>query len=199
MNNWMKMAVLAAPLAFGGAFAPTGAQAALVACGATGTVNLTPRVQTATNCQYLTPPDPSNVASLTNINAAGFFGFSDWVANSVGNTQLEPAGGQSGTWAIANWNPGAFDYMIVFKSGQGTNLIGFLFGESAGSGTWQTPFLSPPFTLSGQTLIRDVSHYTIVQRGGGTPDPVPVPVPAALALFGVALAGLGLALRRRGA
>ena len=195
MNNWMKAAIVAAPLAFGSAFAPTGAQAALVACGATGTVNLAPHVQTATDCQYLTPADPSNVASPTNINAAGFFGFSDWIANSVGNTQLEPTNGQSGTWTIANWNPGAFDYMIVFKSGQGTNLIGFLFGEGAGNGTWETPFREPPFEFPGGTVVRDVSHYTIVQRGGGTPTPVPGP--AALALFGVGLAGLGIALRRR--
>lgn len=192
MNNWMKVAIVAAPLAFGGAFAPTGAHAALVACGATGTVDLTPRVQTATDCQYLTPADPSNVASLTNINAAGFFGFSDWVLNG-GQEQVDANETLSGSWTIAGWDPATYDYMIVFKDGQGTNLTGFLFGESAGSGTWQTPFLNPPFSFAGAPNGREVSHYTIVQRGGGTP----IPTPAGLAIFGVALAGLGLALRRR--
>ena len=70
----------AAMLALG---AMTGtADAALVGCSPGDAVDLTGRVTSGGNvavsaCQYLTPPDPSNTASITNINAAGFFGFSD--------------------------------------------------------------------------------------------------------------------------
>jgi hypothetical protein len=176
------------------------AHAALVDCPDSFTDNPGAKVEddtglvsAASACQILTPADNSNVASVDNINDANFFDSSNWSANG-GNLQLDVAS-STGTWSIDAANFAAFDYMIVFKSGKGTNLTGFLLNELFASGVWSTPFTSPPFTFNGKVTSRDVSHYTIVQRPG-TP-PVDMPEPGILGLLGIGLAGYAAARRRR--
>jgi hypothetical protein len=203
--NWKTALFLGGMLVAGTAFTPT-AEAALVSCPAAWTVDGTARVQdgsalpgvqtAASACQYLTPADPSNVASISNINDAGFFGFSDWESN--GQTQLTGSAstGQSGTWSITNADFSLYDYIIVFKSGANTNLVSFLFNEEFTSGIWSTPFTDPPFNLPGNATSRDVSHLTVARRDAGT-TPVPVPEPASMALFGAGVAGLAMIRRRR--
>ena len=172
--------------------------AALLDCPTGFTSGVTAKVEdgagtatAASACQYLNPPDQSNVANLTNVNAAGFFGRSDWQSN--GQTQLGGAGsvGQSGTWSIADVDFAAFDYMIVFKDGSDTNLIAFAFNELFDSGTWSSPFQNPPFVNLTGGKTKDVSHLSIFRRGGEQQ----VSEPSMLVLLGLGLLMLGLVRR----
>jgi hypothetical protein len=170
------------------------AQAALVSCPTSYVTDPTSKVEDTTGlhtaasaCQYITPADNNYVASIANINSAGFFGHSDWTANA-GNLQVG-SGGATGTWSITAPNFALYDYMIVFKDGQDTNLIAFLFNELYTSGTWTTPFTSAVFDFGGGSATHDVSHYTIAQRLAGTRIPEPAPL-ALLGLGALALAGV---------
>lgn len=200
-----RAAVLAVTLlGFGSA-----AQAGRVSCPASFTTDGTAKVtdvsgtQTAaSDCEYLTPADSGNVASIGNINTARFFGFSDWTANS-GNVDVQTTNQLTGTWAISSPDFVAFDYIIVFKDGDDTNLVAFLFNEEFSRGLWSSPFTNELFLSLPDT--KDVSHYTIAQRtpDEGCPSNDPgcgeqqIPEPGALALLGIGLAGAGFFSRRR--
>lgn len=190
------------------------AQAALVSCPAAYTANGTAKVAAsgpgtltaASNCQYLTPADNNNVASIAHINSAGFFGTTNWQEN-VGNTQIDTPNQSTGTWSIANFNFASFDYIIVFKDGKDTNLVGFLLNESYSSGVWSTPFTAALTELQGLDKNKDVSHYTIARRASTQPPCIPtpgfpcgeqeVPEPGTLTLLGIGALGAAFLGRRR--
>ena len=151
----------------------------------------TPVLTAAGACQYLDPPDNKTVANEANVNAAGFFSTSAWMM--VGDkVDLPDGAGQTGTWAIAGADFAAFDYMIVFKDGKGTNLIAFLLNELFSSGGWSSPFENPPFVALGPGQTKDVSHYAIFASG----DAQRISEPGAIALFALGLLMLGFARRR---
>jgi hypothetical protein len=196
--KWRAHQGIGALALLAGAIAFSPAEAALNACPASFTTNPTAKVEDPTGtttaasaCQYVTPPDNSNVANATNINAAGFFGQTDWESN--GQNQID-ANSSTGTWTITNPDFVNYDYAIFFKDGDDTNLVGFLFNEQFTSGVWSTPFTEPPFDLSGGSTSHDVSHYTILRN---PTDPTSVPEPASLAILGSALLGAGFFARRR--
>ncbi len=139
-----------------------------------------------------------NTNPLT-VNAEQFFGFTDWVFGGKledGPTSdpnpLQVAGtgeGQSGSWSVnlPNALSQYSNIMMIFKSGNGTRLVGYLL--NATSGTWTSPFEEPPFNFPGNGP-RDVSHISFYYRGEGTPIPTPALLPG--------LIGIGLtALRKR--
>ena len=186
-----KLLGLALAVGFAGALFVSTADAALVDCPASFVTDPTAKVTSggstaAFACQYVTPSDPSNVANTTNVNNAGFFGINTWEA--TGALQVDQGGALSGTWSIPNVDFAAFDYIIVFKDGEGTNLVAFLLNESGSSGDWLTPFTDPPFDLPGASTAHGVSHLSIFRT---------VPEPGTLALLGAALIGLAILQRRR--
>jgi hypothetical protein len=155
-NKWVNASLVIGMLAFGSA-----AQAALVSCEANTPFNLLSKVEYTFDCQYLTPFDSGNVASISNINNAQFFGTNDWV--DIGKTEIS-GDGQSGTWSVPNSEPNKYDYIIVFKAGSGTNLVAFKLNLTVvSSGRWSSPFTNPPFATAGSGA-QDVSHYTIARR-----------------------------------
>ena len=179
------------------------AAATLVDCSGTSLGHIQGGGGTAANgCQYLSPPDNSNTATLANINSAagtGFFGFNDWTV-AVAKQDLADGAGASGSWSIPGYDPTA-TYMIVFKDGANTNLIGFTLISGISSGTWTSPFTDPPFDLCDAAVtdcsqVKDVSHFTIFKRGGDDP-PGDVSEPGTLGLLGLGLLGLAIMRRRR--
>jgi hypothetical protein len=171
------------------------AEAALVSCPASFVADGTAKVfnggsSAASACEYITPPDPSTVANETTVNAAGFFGFSDWMITAADQVDVNAS---SGSWMITAVDFAAFDYMITFKDGANTNLVSFLLNEMFSSGSWTTPFTEPPFSFPGAATSRDVSHYSIFKRGAGTP----VPEPLVVTLLGSGLLAIAAMGRRR--
>lgn len=188
------MALAAIGLSMG--FASPG-HAALISCPASFTADGTAKVMhsagtqsAASACQYMSPANNSTVANVATVNANAFFGHTDWIATVVSQAN---ANSLTGTWTIAGANFAAFDYMITFKSGAGTNLTSFLFNEEASNGTWSTPFTDPPFDLPGNSVSHEVSHYSIFARS----NPTQVAEPATALLLGAGLLGLGVIARRR--
>lgn len=131
------------------------------------------------------------------VNGEAFFNNTDWVfGGKIGeNTGYIGTGsGQSGIWGISSailssWD----DVMLIFKSGQGTTLVGYLLTDGVISGTWTSPFEEPPFNFPGNGP-KDVSHISVYYRGQNTP---PIDVPEPSLMLGLAFAGAGLVASRR--
>ena len=208
MRRFLNAPAMTTAIVATGAVLATPSHAALIACPASFTADGTAKVHdgsaaqltAAMACQYDDATDNNTVASIANINASGFFGVDTWEENP-GQLQVN-AEASSGLWAIADVDFDAYDYIIVFKDGQDTNLIAFLFNEEFSDGGWDTPFVNPPFPVGVEG--HEVSHYTIARfEDDGTgpgpgPGPEPVPEPGTLAVVGAALAGWWALRRRKG-
>jgi len=132
--------------------------------------------------------------SLTVNETPGFFGFTDWQFGGKDET-----GGQLGTWDIdahvtvdfADTSTLDSMWMLIFKDGAGTTLVGYLLEDDVYSGSWSTPFVNPPF-LNTSGAPKDVSHVSYYVRTGSSSD---LPEPGTLTLLPLGLIGIA-ALRR---
>jgi len=134
--------------------------------------------------------------TLTVNTDTGFFNINDWMFG--GKIGVDPGydgfgTGQSGAFDIIN-GAGAItetilNTLIVFKSGNGTTLVGYLTSDNVFD--WETPFSDPPFNVGND---KDVSHISVYFQKEGTNV---VPLPAALPLFVGGLGLMGLVSRRR--
>ena len=149
-------------------------------------------------CEYsdAASQDFLNTDPIT-VNAEAFFDMTNWEFL----TKNDSPGGDTGTFDFSTAVAGIVldtdevldGIMSIFKSGNGTTLVGYLLPASATSMTWTgNPFQDPPFNVS-----RAISHISIYYKTRDGDGFIPMPEPAALGLFGLGLVGLGLATRRR--
>lgn len=192
---------------------PTPTWASFTTCTGTN-YNIANRVSPTLNCTILNPLN-ANVNDSVNpppatytVNVEQFFNINNWlfdgkydnigpVSGTDNSTLLNFTGNnQSGTFTRTGAQS-LSDLMLVFKDGGSTNLVGYLIDLTTlgvGSGTYQSPFLEPPFDYPGNGP-RDVSHISVYYREGTRP-PQQIPEPGSLALAGLALIGFA-AVRRR--
>lgn len=133
------------------------------------------------------------------VNQAGFFGLTNWeFGGKIGeNSGYGGTGsGQSGTWNISNVIQNSWDdIMLVFKSGQGTNLVGYKVTDGVTSGNWSSPFEKAAFDFNGKGS-RDVSHISVYYTKGAKPPVTSVPEPGTIVALSL-VGGSILVSRRR--
>jgi hypothetical protein len=175
------------------------ADAAIVACGPTA-ANAVTAAGGPVPCEVSTvaTQDFLNSSPMTVNGDGGFFDQTDW--SFIGKD--DSPGKKSGSFDVTDYagyeTYGA--WMLIFKSGNGTFLTGYLLDETQWTGTWTTPIATT--NPAGKITLRDVSHITYYARGTAPVEPIPdpvtdVPAPASLALLGAGLIGMAAVRRRR--
>ena len=126
---------------------------------------------------------------LTVNEGNGFFSYTDWMfGGKIGNNSgyNGDAEGQSGKWNLSNviqnnWD----DIMLVFKSGNGTNLVGYQLADGVKSGTWDSPYK------------KDVSHISVYYREAKKPVKRKVPESSSILGLVVGATVVGSSLKRK--
>ncbi len=135
--------------------------------------------------QDFTQTDP-----LTVNEDGGFFGMDNWMfAGKIGEDEgYDGLGeGESGSYDFTDVYMPGHTYMLVFKSGAGTFLTGYKLNDGVTSGTWDSPFVEPPFSFPGNGP-KDVSHISVYKK--------PVPEPLTILGAGAAIS-FGTAFKRK--
>jgi hypothetical protein len=194
MKTLAAAAALALPAAAAQATPVQPDELTFISCVGTG-YDISTKAHEATDCTIATNVDQDFLETdpMTVNITPGFFDITDWVFLGKDET-----GGQSGSYDFSALlgtlvlDPGEVidQLMLVFKSGAGTTLVGYLVPD--GAGDWDTPFTEPPFSFPGND-DKDVSHISAYY----TTKTAVIPVPAAGLMLLGALGGLALARRRR--
>lgn len=182
------------------------ANAAVLACSGTG-YDISNRVQNSIGCTILGPLDGqvndsvNGAASTYTVNINNFFSFNTWKFDGKYQDGADSSslfnftgGGASGTYKFVGSNIYS-QLMLVFKDGQGTNLVGYLVNASSASKDYSTPFSDPPFDLPGNSTSHDISHISVYYQLGDPPVPPTgkTPEPGTIAILGLGLLSLGFA------
>ena len=181
-------AIAAGALVAGGVLHATPAQAASIstnACSPTvaGLVNST------LGCEVVqgVSGNTNDWNNLTTVNAAGFFGLSDWEKGAkvdFGDNAKGNKSGTTGTWdfsSILSSLPSGHSAMILFKGGKGTAWTSYLIdAPSVTSGTWKSPLFDGS---KGKTT----SHISLYTSSSQVPTPALLP----------GLIGMGVAAYRK--
>jgi hypothetical protein len=199
-----KMALAAACFA-GLAFCGT-ASAAVLACTGTG-YDISDRVTNSVGCTILGPLDGKvndsikSPESTYTVNANNFFGFNTWKFDEKYENGKDlsalfdfTGAGQSGTYTFEGSNIYS-QLMLVFKSGDNTNLVGYLLNVASPNGNYASPFSNPPFNVPD---TKNISHISVYYRVAdpGLPPSGNVPEPATIAMLGLGLLSMGFVSRR---
>lgn len=160
-------------------------------------------VSGASACQYsnIATQDSVTPNKPLTVNEEKFFGLTTWkFGGKIGeNAGFRGQGsGQEGIWNLAQaLQPTWQNVMLLFKSGNGTNLVGYQLQKGVTSGTWDSPFEKPLFDFKN---AKDVSHISVYFAEGeptGSTGGNSAAVPEPTTMAGMALAGAGLAAYRR--
>lgn len=185
------------------------ASAATLSCSSSTepAYDISGKVTGTSSCLILSPLDGAQNDSVTLVNNENFFGISNWsfdgkYEEKQGSPYLDGSalfsftgGGQTGTYTFNGVNSAFDSLMLVFKEGQGTNLVAYLLEMPAGTGSYSSPFINPPFAGNNAKDVSHISVYYVADEGGG--GGTGIPEPGTTAIIGLGLLGMGLAASRR--
>lgn len=173
--------------------------------------NISGNVVGATDCLILSPlngavnDSTSPPASSYTVNTESFFGQNTWQFDGKFDVTAQTntsaffnfsGNGQSGGYGLTS-TYSSIQFMFVLKDGTDTNLVAYLLSTPVLSGTkaYNTPFTNPPFSLTGASTAKDISHISVyyLSDPGGSGNGVPEP--GTIAMLGLGLLGMGLISR----
>lgn len=187
--------------------AQAGPLGSLSPCPAADGVDIADFVTGTSNCgvDFTATQDSETVVNA----GSGYFAVTNWTMRSKFD-DMEEGGGvwedgitgglsftsegdftKTGSWTIdANVWSEVSQLMFVLKSGQNP-LVAYLIGAGTTSGSYNSPFVTPPFDLPGQSQLQDISHISVYEVSQ-------VPEPSVVALLALGLLGFAWVGRRRG-
>lgn len=187
-------------------------QADTISCTGDG-YDISTKVSGASDCLILSPvnggvnDNTSPPASSYTVNTESFFGQNTWQFDgkfdvteqtNYSNFFSFSGNGQSGGYGFIGTDS-SMQFMFVLKDGNGTNLVAYLLSTPVPSGTntYSTPFTNPPFSFTGDSTSKDISHISVYYLSDPGGPSTGVPEPGTIAILGLGLLGMGFISRHR--